>query len=211
MKRPINLFFLSLFTMLFFVSCLGLNEPKKKVEYYSLEYDPPAIETREPLSAVIRIDRFRMAPIFSSNRILFNERSYRSDEYYYHKWRATPADLVTYFLSRDLRASSLFRAVFSNDTISFSSHVIEGVVEEFFENDIGEDKQEAVLTVSISLLAENKFNMNEGVLFQKRYTAKEKCRIRHPRALAEAMSKAMAGVSGMIITDVYKAIANKMK
>lgn len=210
MKRPINLFFLSLFMMLFFVSCLGSNEPKRKVEYYSLEYDPPIIETWEPLSAVIRIDQFRMAPIYNSNRIFFSERSYQSDEYYYHKWRAAPGDLVTYFLSRDLKASSLFKAVFSNDSTSLSSHVIEGMVEEFFEQDIG-DRQEAILTVSISLLAENKLNINGGVLLQKRYSVKEKCRRRHPRALAEAMSKAMAEVSGMIITDVYNALSDKEK
>jgi len=196
--------------ILFFISCSGLNEPERKVEYYSLEYDPPVIETRKPLSAVIRIDQFRMAPIYSSNRILFRERSYQSDEYYYHKWRAAPGDLVTYFLSRDLMASSLFKAVFSNAGTSISSHVIEGMVEEFFEKDIG-DRQEAILSVSISLLAENKLNINGGVLLQKRYTVKEQCGIKHPRALAEAMSKAMAEVSGMIITDVYNAIAGKMK
>ena len=38
--------------------CLNLKQPRNKVEYYSLEYEPPAAGDRQPLPLVITVDQF---------------------------------------------------------------------------------------------------------------------------------------------------------
>lgn len=185
--------------------CLGTKQPEKKTDYYTLEYDPPKIAGLKPLPFVIRVDRFRVAPFYRSNKIVYKKKPFKRDAYVYHKWGANPGDLVTYFLTRDIKHSSLFKAVSGLDSRFSFSHAIEGTIDDFFELD-GKDSWEAVLSLSISFLAKNEPDIIKKVLFQKKYSAREKCRQKNPRALAEAMSKAMARISETIITDIYNCL-----
>jgi len=86
--------------------------------------------------------------------------------------------------------------------------VLEGSVDEFFESD-KKESWEAVLSVSILLIAENEPDISKGILFQKTYRATESCKQKNPRALAEAMSKAMARVSREITEDTYASLKDR--
>jgi ABC-type uncharacterized transport system auxiliary subunit len=210
MKHALKIVF-SLFIILFIAAaCLGPKKPDRKIDYYTLEYEPPKIDELAPLPFVLRINRFQVAPLYNSNRIVFSEKQFRRDVYIYHKWRANPGDLVTYFLTRDLKQSSIFNAVFAIESTLSHTHLIEGTVEEFFEHD-GKDSWEAVLGISITLIATNEPDITKRILFQKKYLEKKACMKKNPRALAEAMSKAMAGMSEMIIKDVHSSISNMDK
>jgi hypothetical protein len=92
-------------------ACLNLEQPKNKIEYYTLEYDPPAVGHHQPLPYVIRVQQFSVSPIYNSNRIIYRDKSYKRQAYTYYKWQANPAKFVTYYLSRDLQESGLFKAV----------------------------------------------------------------------------------------------------
>ena len=81
-------------------------------------------------------------------------------------------------------------------------------MDEFFECDT-EERWEAVLSVSIIFMEENKPGSNKKILFQKRYQAREPCDKKNPRALAEAMSRAMAAVSREIIESLYTCLKKK--
>ena len=190
--------------LVFFVgACVGLEQPSNKIEFYTLEYQPPQMNGLRPISPVIRIERFGVAPPYNTNRIIYRDKSFRRDAYVYHKWRISPGDLVTYSLGRDMKESGLFKAVLSPDSRIPSSHILEGTVEEFFEWD-AEDHWQAILSVSIGFMSENNPDPpQERILFQKTYRSRQPCRRRNPRALAEAMSQAMADVSEQIIKDVY--------
>jgi len=187
---------------LLFGACISLKQPRNKIEFYTLEYDPPPIADRKPLPLVIRMDRFSVAPTYNSHRIIYRDRSFKRDAYVYYKWRANPGDLVTYFLSRDTKQSGLFKAVLPHDSRFPASYSLEGSVDEFFEWE-AEEIWKAVLTVSITLMAENEPDISKRVLFQKTYRAQEACREKNPRSLAEAMSGAMAKISGEIIKDIH--------
>jgi cholesterol transport system auxiliary component len=183
-------------------ACFNLKQPRHKIDFYTLEYGPPQISGSKAIAAVIRMERFSVAPTYNTNRIIYRDGSFKRDEYVYHKWRANPGDLVTCFLSRDIRESGLFKAVLSRDSISPSSYMLEGSVDEFFEYDM-EDTWKAVLSLNITLLAENGPDISKRILFQKTYGAEDVCKQKNPRALAEAMSQAMAKISQQIIKDVY--------
>jgi cholesterol transport system auxiliary component len=205
MKRTARICFLFSLLIFFIGGCLGAKQPTREIEYYTLEYDPPVLEFREPLASVIRVDRFRATPFYDSNRIIYRKKPFERDAYYYRKWRANPGDLVTYFLTRDMQQSSFFKTVLTSNNNAPASYVIEGSVDEFLEKDV-KNSWEAVLSVSISLLAVNEPDINKKVLFQKNYAATETCGQKNPNGLAEAMSMAMTRVSKMIIGDVYNAI-----
>ena len=201
-KIVVLLLGLSLFTF----ACVQLKKPRNKIEFYSLEYDSPQIKDMKQLPLVIRMNRFSVAPEYNTNRIIYRGSSFKKSEYTYHKWRANPGDLITYFLSRDVKQSRLFKAVIPHDSGFPSSHVLEGSVDEFFERDTKEG-WEAVLSLTITLMVENEPDITRRILFQKTYITDKACKLKNPRALAEAMSRAMAEVSGRIIQDIYDQLA----
>ena len=187
-------------------ACLNLKQPKNKIEYYTLEYDPPAVGNHQPLPHVIRVQRFSVSPIYNSNRIIYRDKSYKRQAYTYYKWQANPAKFVTYYLSRDLQESGLFKAVLPAHGRFAPAFLVEGTVNDFLERD-GENPWEAVLSVSIVFMDEKETDISRKILFQKTYRTEKPCRQRNPRALAAAMSLAMSEISGKIINDLYHFLA----
>jgi len=101
-----------------------------------------------------------------------------------------------------MKQSALFKAVLPHESRIPSTYMVEGSVDEFFEWDM-EENWKAILSVSITLMAENEPDISKRILFQKSYRGSEVCKQENPRSLAEAMSKAMEDVSGKIIRDIY--------
>jgi cholesterol transport system auxiliary component len=187
-------------------ACLKLKQPKNKIEYYTLEYDPPVVENHHPLPQVIRVQQFSVSPVYNSNRIIYRDKSYKRQAYSYHRWRANPARFVTYYLSRDLKESGLFKAVLPGDSRIAPAYLVEGSVDDFLERD-GENAWEAVLSVSIVFMDEKQTDISQKILFQKTYHASKPCKQKNPRALAKAMSLAMSEISSNIIHDLYNYLA----
>jgi len=186
--------------------CAGSGQPSLKVDYYTLEYEAHAPAERSALSCVIEVKRFSVAPEVNSDRIIFRDAAYRRNEYVYHRWRANPADLVTFHLARDLRSTGLFSAVYALTSAMQPTHLLEGVVEGFHEED-GAERWYAVLSISVSLLDRLEPDVTRRVIFQKQYSEREPCSRKNPEALAEALSRAMARISERVSSDVYQSLA----
>jgi cholesterol transport system auxiliary component len=194
-----------IFLTLILAGCLNLKQPRNKIEYYTLEYEPPAVQKRPPVSSAVRIDRFAVSPIYDTNRIIYRDGSFKREAYVYYKWRANPGDVVTYFLRRDMQQSGLFKAVLTGESHLGSGFRLEGSVDEFLEWD-KPNGWEALLSVSITLIQENEPDISKKILSQKTYTSTQPCREKIPIALAEAMSLAMSEISGQIMLDIYTVI-----
>ncbi len=195
---------------LFPVGCVNFREPTRteRTAYYTLEYAAPEADQRQPLSVVLKVPRFGVAPTYDTNRMIYRGGSFERDAYVYHKWRDNPGDMIPYFLGRDMRQSGLFEAVLSRDSRVPPSHLLEGTVDEFLEWD-GEDGWEAVLSISVVLAVVNDPEVGKRPLLQKSYHVRKPCRKKTPKALAEAMSHAMSEVSGAIIKEVYACLKDQ--
>ena len=189
-------------------ACLDLKQPSNKIDYYSLEYDPPRMRGLQSVAEVIKIEQFSVAPVYNTHKIIYRDKSYQRAAYTYHKWRANPAESVTYFLARDMQQSQLFKAVLTRSSKFPYAYVLEGSVDEFLESDTANSCR-AVLTLSIVLLAENEPEMDKKIRFQKTYQISKPCKQKTPMALAEAMSLSMSEASAKIINDVYENLANR--
>lgn len=193
--------------LLIISACTGqLNKPAVRIDYYTLEYASPQITGLTPVPVVLGVQRFQVAPSYNTNKIIFREKSFKRNTYLYHKWRANPGDLVSYFLARDFQQSAIFKAAFTLNKKLPTSHVLEGTVDEFFEYDSSQS-WEAVLTVSITLMKTMEPDISKRVVSQKKYSLRKPCKQKNPRSLAEAMSQAMSEISKMIIKDVYYSLA----
>lgn len=180
-------------------------QPAAQTDYYTLEYTLSEMPPRPSVPVVLGIQRFQVTPEYRTSKMIYRENRFERNHYHYHKWRATPADLCTYFIARDLEHSKRFKAVFTLDRKLPLTHRVEGIVEEFFESDTDRGC-EAVFSLSVTLLKSAEPDISRRILFQRRYHARSICRQKHPRALAEAMSHSVKQVSEKIISDIYDAV-----
>jgi len=189
-------------------ACLDLKQPSNKIEYYSLEYDPPRMSDHPPVSQVIKVSLFSVSPIYNTRKIIYRDDAYKRAAYDYHKWQANPAEFVTYFLARDMQQSGLFKAVATPDNRFPHTFALGGSVDEFLESDLP-DGWQADLSLNIILVNEHETDVSKKIIFQKSYHISKPCRQKNPRALAEAMSAAMSEASAQIIHEVYNHLANR--
>jgi len=173
---------------------MKLRMGDKNISFYSLEYDPPRLESAPSLPAIIRIERFRVFPLYDSTKMIYREKAFKRDAYIFHKWW------------RDFRQAGRFNAVFSPDQSIPASHLIDGMIEEFFEQD-DENAWYAILSLNVSLIKEKEPDVSKRILMQKKYAVKEPCIEKTPIALAQAMSRAMAKASEQIIRDTCEVIS----
>ena len=195
--------------ILMLTGCVGGKTPAVKFDYYTLEYETPAAgdaEMHEALPVVLRLERFTAAPEYETDRIIYRDSSNKRSAYYYHKWRAVPADLVTFFLKRDLAESGRFIGVLPPESGSGYTHVLDGTVEEFLEWD-DDASCEAIITVNIVLLNPKEADATKQVLLQQRFVAREQCEKKQPAFVARAMSRAMAKLS----QDIGGAVGNVLR
>lgn len=189
--------------------CINLSsliQPPMETAYYILEYDPPApAHTRPPIPA-IHVDRFSADPLYATTAMIYKKKSFQTDAYVYHRWHTAPADMISHLLARDLRQSGKFAAVFGPAAPAFMAYNIEGHIETFLENDTTDPWQaELVLAVTVTAPFDNG-DTNSAAALQKSYHASAPCVRNHPRAFAEAMSRAMQQLSEEIIADVCRIV-----
>ena len=197
--------FLAILGCLIFGACAGSRQAPDVVRHYTLEYPPPAAPLTEPGGCTLRVERFQAAPDYATSRIIYRENAFERQAYTYHRWRASPAEMVTFFLARDIRHANFCAAVYGYDSRFSASYAVEGSVEEFLEVD-AQDRWEAVLTLSITLVKENEPDVSRRVLFQKTYSQREFCAEKNPSALSAAMSTAMERMSLAISSDIHNAL-----
>ena len=209
MKRPVKLFAIIFLAGTMLCGCLTMKTPLPEINYYVLEYEPPVTDLPEKLPCILRMERFQAAPLYNSTNIVYSENKFVRNAYNYHKWRSVPGDMVTSFLIRDFRAAGLCSAVFMQGVPCSCSHILQGVVEEFYEKD-EKNSWQAILTVDITLTSRNEPDIGKSILMQKQYHVSETCTAKSPLALAGAMSRAVSEISGLIIRDVYKHLAKEL-
>ena len=182
-------------------SCVSLSKPSPTIVQYTLHYDPPSNTKGKTLAVVLKVERFYVAPEFNTYQMVYGEGAFKRNVYHYHQWRSNPGDLVTYALIRDLRNSGSFAAVLPRESPIPPTHILEGMVDQFYEKD-GSMTCDAVLSMSITLLVQGEPDITKRILLQKSYQETEPCDRRNLDALAKAMSHAMRRVSGKIIKDL---------
>lgn len=188
--------------------CFNVKQPPQKIDYYTLEYDPPNTQYENPLPHVLNVVTFQVSPVYDADRFLFRDNAFKRNEHFHHRWRTNPGDLITSYLVRDLSQAALFRAVISSEAVPTYSHIITGTVEEFFQQ-MQNRKSMAVLSVQITLTDHQISDITDSILLQKRYTQHQRLRENTPAGFVEAMSQAMRQLSENIIKDIYASLKVK--
>jgi ABC-type uncharacterized transport system auxiliary subunit len=205
-KSVVRLLLLTLTATMVLAAC---GKPPNLINRYILEYPPPVVARLSPLDTAIKVELFAVDESLNRPEMVYKVNPYKTGVYQYNRWRTDPGYLATDYLTRDLRDSRLFKAVFSYDRSGQARFHLEGGVVDFQENDLPGPWQ-AVLTLNITLLDTDQENVAARVVFQRTYQAQETMSARTPQGLAEAMSAAMGQVSKKIIDDVYRAVKQRL-
>jgi ABC-type uncharacterized transport system auxiliary subunit len=193
---------------LLLAGCLGAR-PAVTVDQYSLDYQAPAFPGLAPLAAGIKVARFSAAQELAGNDMLHQPGPYQRQAYAYHRWRVSPADLVTDHLARDLRLSGIFALVLSYHDPSSARFKLEGAVEEFMQKDLPAGPT-ASLTLGVTLLDISHRDLPSRLLYQKVYDMEVPLAEPGPLALAQGLSRAMAQLSPRIIRDAHQAASQRL-
>jgi ABC-type uncharacterized transport system auxiliary subunit len=208
-KKNILILFV-IFLLFTLASCMNFKQPNPEIKYYTLEYDSPVYSEKEQLSCIIKLESFKVSPLYDTTGIIYRKDAFKRDAYTYHRWSVNPADIVTYLVGRDLKNSGMFNGVLlpgeRNKEILFR---LGGIVDEFYELD-GDKEWSGVLSLSITLTPEGKAKKAGMEIFQKTYSVTEKCVRKNPASLARALSRAMEKVSRQIGADLYTYIRQGM-
>lgn len=192
-----------------FGGCVKLGQPRLKVDYYTLEYETGSVTNAAPIPAVIRVERFTAAPQYNTTRMVYRERPFSRETYHYHKWRAPPADLTTYFIARDLARSGVFAGVHPPGSSASATHVLEGTVDEFYERNLA-NRWESVLSITVSLMKAREPDPAKKLVFQRTYSFTEICAEKTPRSVAEAMSRAMSRATIQLTGDIHRELSGSL-
>jgi ABC-type uncharacterized transport system auxiliary subunit len=213
-KRGKRVFLSLLITLTFSLTslagCLNLQKPARYVEQYILEYPSPEISGLSFVDTTIRVERFSEASAYNTSAMLYRPEAFKLEAYQYHRWRVHPADLVTDLFVRDLKKGALFKGVFTKSDQQEGRFIIEGGVEEFLEVEEN-NRREALLALSITLIDSSTQDISKRILFQKRYRFLNSIDENTPRGLAKGMSQGMQKFSEALIRDIHTAIQAREK
>ena len=196
-------------TTVFFIfvlsGCIGGGGPTPMTEQYVIEYTPPVYDNLSRVDESIKVARFSVSRHLNCCSMFYKPAPFKREAYNYHRWRVNPGDMVTDCFLRDLRASGLFRAVFSRHNYKNARFLLEGRVEEFiglYEQGPGK----ALLKLNITLLDMDAESITSSVIFQKNYQISEPLKSRTPGELARGMSRAMYSLSEQITRDIHESV-----
>jgi len=142
--------------------------------------------------------------------MLFRAEPYKLAAYNYNRWRVAPGDMVIDYLTRDLRISNFFLAVFSYRDMENTRFIIEGGIEEFQEIK-EQDNWKATMKVSVSLIDGSQKELTKRLIFQKRYNFEELLKGHEPGEFARGMSSNMQRFSEQLIKDIQTTLSQYVK
>ncbi len=188
------------------ISIPSLRQPAIKTEYYIMEYPPPQAEDKK-IPVTIGVKPFTANPPYNSTRIIYKKGNFHTNQYLYHRWHVTPAQMAACLLARDIKNSGMFAGVFGPNSFEPCNWIVEGNIETFLENDT-EKQWSADLSVEITLIKGPL--RNRRLFMQKTYSTSMPCERNNPRATAHAMSLAMQKISRDIIKDIAGVIEQNL-
>ena len=205
-RRTFFSFGFTIACLLVFSACIGNSSAPGTTYYYTLSYASKARIPAQRLPYVLRVNRFSVSPPFNTQGIVYADKGPHRNTYTYHHWIASPGELLSYFLARDLEYSDGFIAVLPADTSQPATHDVYGWVEEFIELD-NHNPWQASVRIHITLASASEPDPSRRILMQKRYRHTTNCTAKTPTALAEAMSISVAKIFETIVIDLHSRLA----
>lgn len=191
--------------VLLLAGCLGSTRPAPLVRLHVLDYPTPRLASVTPVPEVLLLERFSASRLAAGTEMVFSAGTFQQGVYGGQRWRVSPADMVTDFLRRDLRAAGLFKAVLTPRDLEAPRFILQGGLEEFRETGEGTGRK-ALLAATVTLLDGSRREVPGQVLFQKSLRVETEVRQPGAAGLAEAMNRAMPQFAALVTAEIAAAL-----
>lgn len=174
--------------------CAG--DPAPQVRYYKVAVEAPA-QMKEGGSA-LGVESLSADATYDDARMVYRTSPYRVDYYYYHRWSAPPAVMMTDALRQSLWSSGQFGRVVAGS--SGVDAVLRGRLLALEEVD-GEEGWTGRLVMELVL------ERGGEVIWSGLIREEERLKREHPEALAEAVSVMLARAAEQLAPALSAAMA----
>lgn len=112
------------------------------MHYYLIDYPVPNHGASEDAvrPIVIGVGRFDAALLYREERLVYRESPYEGKYYHYHRWIASPGQMIADKVIEHLRASNRFAQVVAFPRYSRADYVLQGLITALEEWDEGEQR-----------------------------------------------------------------------
>lgn len=178
----------------------SLTKPRPEVRHYALTLNVPEVPPDSgATSLVVRL--FSAHDPYTQERIVYRSSPYALDFYNYHRWAASPAEMVTDWTRRSLSGTGLFAKVLPTSDGN-ADLALGGVIRQFEEID-QDQTWEAALSIDFWLTRTD----HRSPFWSQSYTATQRATKRNPEAIAAAMSHNLEEILQRLTADLAPIVA----
>ncbi|UCE04905.1 MAG: membrane integrity-associated transporter subunit PqiC [bacterium] len=179
LSRKLYIIFIATFI---FFQCSG-SIPE--MHYYLIDYPISMKSDNSELvhQIVLGVKRFEAAPLYREERLVYRDSPYEGKYYHYHRWIATPEEMITEKVIEQLSASKLFEQVVAFPKFSQVEYVLMGTIKALEEWD-EDDKWYARVQISYELMK----NASNQIVWQKTIEKKNIVPHKSPAEVVKAIN-----------------------
>lgn len=211
--RRLMLLALALGIVLQFNSCISIKSDYPEINFYNLDQTATTAAAQQDLEIALMIRDFSIAAEYDSERILTKWEGLRIQRYFYHRWTADPAELITDYFTGTMSRSSVFSSVITPPTVIIPDYILEGEIIEMmaYSSEDEETENYVVLSLKMSLISTDPAKTEENVVMDKVYTTKVQRENEKAATIAPAFSNAASKLSREVLSDIIASVNQQGK
>jgi cholesterol transport system auxiliary component len=180
--------------------CLNLNKSYPEKRLFVLDVGTPQQETPSNSAIVIKINKFRVSPLFTGRAMVYRVADLQYESDFYDEWFIAPGALVTQQFHEWLSRTGRFRFVLLGTNHIESTHRLQGSVAEFYGDYRLAESPKAIFGIELLLFDE----LNERrAIFRRTYHQEVPLVDRSPEALAGGLTQAVR----LVLVDLERELA----
>ncbi|MCB9475757.1 MAG: membrane integrity-associated transporter subunit PqiC [Deltaproteobacteria bacterium] len=187
--------------------CFNFSRDYEELYYYQVDYtSPPVTDAVPQKDVIVRVGTFAVAPAYQGQQIVYSTSALRRKRYDYHLWVVNPGDMLGDLFARDMVGAGTYKGVITTYSSLNPDYELEGVVDEIYEKDEGEEWY-AVLSVRCVFFAYS--NRAKHILFQRTFKETVRAKEHSPVSIAYAMSEAAQKISARLQYAINVAVSKQ--
>ena len=173
------------------------------IHYYLVDYSLEPVSVQDAkYQIVLGIEKFKTAPQYTGDRIVYRDSPFEVKFYNYHRWITAPRELVTEKTIEQFASSNLFKQVAPFPQVSKVNYLLRGTIKAFEEWDEG-DEWFAHVKLHFKLLkAEDNEIIWQGTVMKKTKVAQKK-----PVELVQSLGISLRACIGEAIDRVDRKLS----
>lgn len=175
---------------------VGCGSTPKDIRYYQVVAPE---KTAGQGDVVIGVEPFYADGPYADQRMVYRESEYRVDYYYYHRWSAPPALMVSEYLRTSLQSTGQFKTVLSGFTADAVAMVGGRIIA--FEEVDASDEWRAHVILDLYL----RDTQSGELVWSKKVKEEEVADEKSPEGIAKAMSLALGRLTEQVAPEISEA------